>query len=68
MPKENSPVHSVAILPDGSTLPLPDCGRYIVNEPTGVIIVYSKKYEKKTILLLPRGSTLITNWTHPHHA
>jgi len=65
--KTPAPVHSVAILPDGSTLPLPGCKRYVIND-NGEIIIKNVSDGGLTLAILPPGSTLITNWTHPNHA
>jgi hypothetical protein len=66
-----TPVHSFAILPDGDVLPIPDC-RGFSRWPNGTISVYNKNPKLNdpgllTLVVLPAGSTLVTNWAHPDH-
>lgn len=64
-----TPVHSYAILPDGTVLPIPGC-RGFHKYPGGMIQVYDRHPSSQgasTLILLPAGSALVTNWKHPLH-
>lgn len=70
--KPTPPVYSYAILPDGTVLPIPQCRGYI-RRSDGQVEVYnmhpdSSSEDKRALVLLPTGATLVTNWTHPDHA
>jgi len=65
--KTPAPVHSFVILPDGSVLPLPDCGRFAIQQ-SGQIVLYSRTKDSVPAAILPAGATLVTNWSHPNHA
>lgn len=64
-----TPVHSYAILPDGTVLPIPGC-RGFNKYVSGMIQVYDRHPDEEgaqTLLVLPAGSALVTNWKHPNH-